>query len=363
MNQVVSEIDSPSNSQSISLQIIEAGDNHHFAETFGNNVEQFLNKLGGPSAIFVKGQDASRTRAVCTLLHGNEPSGTEAIFHFLKAGETPRYNALFIIASVSAASTSPTFTHRMLPGKRDLNRCFRAPFDDEQGLLANAILNLVHEVKPECLIDIHNTSGSGPAFGVAITEDQDHLALTSLFTNDLIVTDLRLGALMELSERDVPTVTIECGGAKDRSSAIIAQEGLHRYLSSEEVLASKSTDKTHRDYPVNIYHNPIRLETKGDAEVAYENTPNPKAVITLPEQAEKFNYGMLTKDECIGILNNQGFEALTARDHLGQERLSDHFDARDGKLYPKYPIKVFMVTTNAMIARTDCLFYFIACPG
>ena len=363
LSQVVNEIDSPERKGSSTLRIIEAGDGQHFEETFGQDVEKFLSKLGGPSAIFIKGQDTSRTRAVCTLLHGNEPSGTEAIFHFLKSGETPRYNALFIIASVSAASTPPLFSHRMLPGKRDLNRCFRAPFEDAQGLLANAILSLVHEVKPECLIDIHNTSGSGPAFGVAITEDQDHLALTSLFTNDLIVTDLRLGALMELSERDVPTVTIECGGAKDRSSAIIAQEGLHRYLLSEEVLASKSSDKTHRDYPVNIYHNPIRLETKGDAEVAYENALNPNAVITLPEQAEKFNYGMLTKDECIGTLDNQGFEALTARDHIGQERLCEHFKERDGKLYPKYPIKVFMVTTNAMIARTDCLFYFIACPG
>lgn len=323
-------------------------------ETLGETPETFLRQLGQASAIYIVGENRDSTRAVCTLLHGNEPSGTRAIYHYLKSGETPATNVVFIIASVEAASQEPVFSNRMLPGKRDLNRCFRPPFDDEQGVIARAILDLMHEVKPECLIDIHNTSGSGPAFGVAITEDKDHVALTSLFTNDLIVTDLRLGALMELSESEVPTVTIECGGAQDHSSQIIAQEGLNRFLSAKQVLADEA-----ESYPVNIYHNPIRLETIGDAEVAYEETPNPNAVITLSEQAEKFNYGTLTKNERIGVLAHEGILALTAKDHDGIERLSEYFEARDGGLYPLHPIKVFMVTTNPFIAKTDCLFYFI----
>lgn len=325
-------------------------------QDLGETPEAFLAWLGAASAIFIKGQDTSCTRAVCTLLHGNEPSGTQAVFHYLKSQAIPRVNALFIIASVDAAATEPSFSHRMLPGKRDLNRCFRAPYKDEQGQIAKAILDLVHTLQPECLIDIHNTSGSGPAFGVSITGDRDHIALTSLFTNDLIVTDLRLGALMELSESDVPTVTIECGGAKDHSAHIIAHEGLHRYLSSETVLA-----RADNDYMVNIYHNPIRLETIDEAEVAYAEDPNEKAVITLSAQAEKFNYGTLTVDECIGTLAGEGFKKLTAKDYLGHECIQDFFEERDGGLYPRRPLKVFMVTTNPFIARTDCLFYFIAC--
>ena len=315
----------------------------------GASPEDFLACLRKASAVFINGKSAEKTRAVCTLLHGNEPSGVRAIYDYLKS------NAVFIIASVEAASCEPVFSNRMLPGKRDLNRCFNGPFDDEQGLLARAILELVHEIKPECLVDLHNTSGSGPAFGVAITEDQDHLALTSLFTNDLIVTDLRLGALMELSEQDVKTVTIECGGANDPSSQIIATEGLHRFLSSKRVLADAA-----EGYPVNVYHNPVRLETKNAFEVAYEDNPNPKAVLTLPSQAEKFNYGTLTKDESIGILGNEGFSALTAKDQRGREHIDAFFEARDGGLYPRHPIKVFMVTKNPLIAKTDCLFYFIS---
>jgi len=323
----------------------------------GHSTEDFLRYLKKPTAILLSGKDSNRTRAVCTLLHGNEPSGTEAIFEYLKSGEQPLVDTLFIIASVEAASLRPLFSTRMPTGKRDLNRCFRPPYDDEQGQVAKAIWDLVQKIKPECLIDIHNTSGSGPAFGVAIAEDENHLAITSLFTNDLIVTDLRLGALMELSEKDVITVTIECGGAQDPSSRIIAQEGLHRYLSTEQVLAEPDNE-----YPVNIYHNPIRLETRNQGEVAYAEIPCGNAVITLPTQAEKFNYGMITKDEAIGFLSTNGLASLTAKDHLGQERLEDFFEAREGKLYARHSIKVFMVTTNPFIAKTDCLFYFIG-PG
>ena len=45
----------------------------------GNNVEEFLRALGGPACLFLRGQDRSRTRALVTLLHGNEPSGAIAL--------------------------------------------------------------------------------------------------------------------------------------------------------------------------------------------------------------------------------------------------------------------------------------------
>lgn len=323
-------------------------------DDFGISVESFLRYLQKATAILLTGQDSSKTRAVCTLLHGNEPSGIQAIFDYLKSKKKPRFDTLFIIGSVQAASIEPFFSQRMQVGKRDLNRCFRAPYYDQQGQIAKAILDVLKQVKPECLIDMHNTSGSGPSFGVAIAEDANHIAITSLFTNDLIVTDLRLGALMELSEANMITVTIECGGAWDRSSQIIAHEGLHRYLSAERVMASAKNQ-----YPINIFHNPIRLETKNQGEVAYANKPCAAAVITLPEQAYKFNYGMLTIDEFIGYVNQDGFAQLTAIDHLGKERLDEFFEMREGKLFSRHPIKVFMMTTNPFIAKTDCLFYFI----
>ncbi len=337
---------------SAALHIIENPN----AADIGDNPESFLAWLAKPTAIKVTGKDSSRVRCVCTLLHGNEPSGTQAVFQYLKTGEIPAVDAWFIIASVEAARKTPLFSNRMLENNRDLNRCFKAPFDDEQGRLAKSILDFIHNIKPECLVDIHNTSGSGPAFGVAIKDDSDHAAITSLFTNDLIVTDLRLGALMELSESDVTTVTIECGGVNDYAASIIAQEGIHRYLSAEHVLAKEGIE-----YLVNTFHNPIRLETKDDGKVAYQDEIDLSAVITLPVQAEKFNYGTLTPEEAIGYLGANGFSRMTAKDQKGVEHIEEYFEARAGQLFAKHPMKIFMATTSPFIARTDCLFYFIGC--
>ncbi len=324
----------------------------------GDSVTSFLQRLAGPAAIFLSGKDASRTRAVCTLLHGNEPSGIYAVYNYLSLGIEPVVNTLFIIGSTLAALTEPAFTHRMLQGKRDLNRCFKPPFDDEQGEIAEAILKLIHSVKPEALIDLHNTSGSGPAFGVSIKEDADHRALTSLFTNDLIVTDLRLGAVMEISESDVPTVTIECGGANDTSAKFVAQEGLLRYLGADNIRAEKGVD-----YRVNIFKNPIRLELKPGGGAAYSNDKQNDADITFPENAERLNYGMVPHEEPLACLGDKGVAVLTAKDHKGNERFSEFFEVCDGQLFSKHPIKLFMVTTNSEIAASDCLFYFIGCSN
>ncbi len=322
----------------------------------GDSVEVFLQNLSGPTAIFLKGKDTSRTRAICTLLHGNEPSGVYAIHNYLALGIEPAVNTLFIVASVQAALSKPAFSHRFLKGKRDLNRCFKPPFDDEQGAIADAILQLIHSVKPEALIDLHNTSGSGPAFGVSIKEDADHLALTSLFTNDLIVTDLRLGAIMEISESDVPTVTIECGGANDTSAKFVAQEGILRYLGADNIRAEMGLD-----YRVNIFKNPIRLELKQGGIAAYSNDKQSDADITLAENAERLNYGMVPHEEPLAFLGDKGLAVLTAKDYKGTERLGEFFEVSDGQLFSKHPIKLFMVTTSSEIAASDCLFYFIGC--
>ena len=105
----------------------------------------------------------------------------------------------------------------------------------------------------------------------------------------------------------------------------------------------------------------IRLETIANAPVAYAHELQENAAITLPVRADKFNYGMLTKDEMIGYVKPNALKLLTAKDHLGVERLQDFFVLKENQLYARHPLKVFMATTNPFIAKTDCLFYFIGC--
>ncbi|EED36683.1 conserved hypothetical protein [Luminiphilus syltensis NOR5-1B] len=319
----------------------------------GQDAVAMLEALGGPTALFFSGVDARRTRAVVTLLHGNEPSGVFALREWLLSGKRPAVNLLFIVASVHAALTPPQFSHRMLPRARDLNRCFKGPFDDEQGLLAQDILSLLEVYSPEAVIDIHNTSGSGPAFGVCTHLDRQHDALISIFTRRLVLSHLNLGALMEISDDSCPTVTVEVGGRLDDEAHALAIEGLFRFATADRVLAPEG--KT--DWGLEVFGAPIRLELQSGVTVAYHESPKPGYDVTLRADIEHHNFGTVSPDTPLGWLAGTPESVFRAQDAAGSCAVARLVRDEGGQLFPASTLRLFMITTNAAIAESDCLFY------
>jgi Succinylglutamate desuccinylase / Aspartoacylase family len=328
------------------------------AAELGNNVEEFLRRLGGPACIFLQGEDDSRTRALVTLLHGNEPSGAMALYRWLKSGRRPAVNVVCIVASVVAALEPPLFSHRMLPRARDLNRCFRPPFEDVQGVLAEEILEILHVHHPEAVVDLHNTSGSGPSFGVCTHMDRQHDALVSIFTQRLIVSNLNLGALMEISEHSYPTVTVEVGGRLDDEAHELAYEGMCRYFQARTVLAHEDTD-----WGLELLRDPIRLELNDNVTLTYAEAPSVNYDITLKTDIEHHNFGTVAPDTLLGWASGPERSLFTALDAGGRCAVTRLVRIIDGQLYPAEPLKLFMITNNAAIAESDCLFYAVADDG
>tara|TARA_R110002110_G_scaffold91264_2_gene237438 strand:- start:56381 stop:57415 length:1035 start_codon:yes stop_codon:yes gene_type:complete len=324
----------------------------------GANVQAFLNKLGGPACLLLEGEDSSRTRAFVTLLHGNEPSGAMALQRWLASGQRPAVNVVCIVASVAAALEEPVFTHRMLPRARDLNRCFRPPFDDAQGALAEEILEILRLHRPEAIVDMHNTSGSGPSFGVCTHMDRHHDALVSLFTQRLIVSYLDLGALMEISEQSCPTVTVEVGGRQDDAAHELAYEGLCRYFTESDVLRPQQTD-----WGLELLRDPIRLELNEHITLTYADQPCANYDITLKPDIEHHNFGGVTPETLLGWAQGPERHLFTALDVGGQCAVTRLVRITDGELYPAQPLKLFMITNNAAIAESDCLFYAVRNDG
>lgn len=321
----------------------------------GKSTIEFLNALPGPTHIHLKGSDSSRSRAAVTLLHGNEPSGLFAIFELLKRDLKPVVDIHFFILNVDAAKQAPGFIYRMLPQHKDMNRCFKEPFgESEPELVAKSLLENLRQLQPECVIDIHNTSGSSPSFGVTAFMNERHDALVSLFTHRMIVTDLKLGSLMEISETMMPAVTIECGGAQDLESNVLAAEGLSRYLTLDDVLS-----KQHGDMTLEFFHNPMRLELHKDKDIAYGDHPLLEDGVTLLSSVENYNFGFVDTTVHLGFVSGDLPSTLTLIDNSGKERISDYFELREGGLYPRKKIKLFMVTSNPEIARKDCLLYLV----
>ncbi len=315
----------------------------------------FLQALPGPTHIYIPGRDGSRCRAVVSLLHGNEPSGFMAIHALLRQDIKPAVDMHFFIASVAAARARPLFFYRMLPGERDLNRCFRPPFDNNaQSQLAKAMLDKLQPLKPEAIIDVHNTSGAGPSFGVAVHMDAHHEALVSLFSHRLVITDLVLGSVMELTETLCPTVTIECGGAKDDESDRVALIGMTQFVGLEDVL-NLAPDNIAMEF----FRNPLRLELQDGAAISYGIQPLAIKGINLLPDVEHLNFSYVEPHTPLGFITGELTTVLRARSNSGEDNLQHYFMVQDNQLLTRLRMKFFMVTNNPEIARTDCLLYFV----
>ena len=324
------------------------------SSTIGQDPEEFLRLLRGPTWLWLEGQDRSRTRSVTTLLHGNEPSGTRALHRFLRSGTRPATNVVALVASVDAALAPPGFANRMLPGRKDLNRCFADAGTDPDARLARTILADLRAARPEALVDLHNTSGRGPYYGVGTRANAEQLALVALFSRYHVLTDIRLGTLMEAAEDDWPTVTIECGGARDPGSDEIAYAGLTRYLCAPTLFDAQTPDPA-----VSVLRHPIRVRLASGAAISYGSEPAPGARLTLRRDIDRFNSSVLTEAEPIGWAASM--DAMTACDGNGVERRDELLTLREGCLYARQPLRLFMATTDARIAAEDCLFYAVFC--
>jgi len=322
------------------------------ASELSATVEAFLDGLGGPVWIHVPGKDRSRTRVVTTLLHGNEPSGVRALHRWLRSESTPLVDMVCIIGAVEAAVAPPGFYYRCLPNVKDLNRCFREPFEGPEGRLTRTILEWLRVLGPEALIDLHNTSGRSPAYSVTTRVTLPHLSLTSLFSDQLIQTDLRLGTLMEATEDDWPTIVVECGGASSLESDQVAFEGLRRYVAEEDVLEHASASSH-----VRVFQHPIRVELCKGRNVTYESSPNWNVDLTLLPDVDKYNLDCVQSGEMIGWVRPSYLDVLLARGGDGQDQTRELFLEDAGRLVMAKRARILMMTTNPTIAAKDCLFY------
>ncbi len=315
-----------------------------------NSLEEFLSFIGRPTWFFFPGKLNHSCRVITTLLHGNEPSGCHAVFKLIKENFTPEVDSWVLIASVDTALKEPVFTHRYKDGVQDLNRCFRAPWITETEQLAKQIKRDIEDFQPEAVIDVHNTSGAGPGFCVSTSKSVMMDQLACIFTNSLVITNIKLGALMEV-EFNCPVLTVECGGNKSELSHLFAYNGIRKYLSIADLASIQITDDLQH------YLHPLRLELKKGHKLAYGDSLKEDSDITLCHSIEYQNFGTTVPEKRLGWLGNKGLESLLVLNSENLNLVGEYFNNRDGELYTKKHLHLFMVTTNKTIAEADCLFY------
>lgn len=319
-----------------------------------DTLHSWLFEMPRATVIEIKGNDPSRCRVVSALVHGNEPSGLVAAYEYLRnvlTKQAPATNVALIISSVRAARHEPMFTHRFMPGEFDLNRRFGlTDTHDRVSELAQNITGYIRDKKPEAVIDLHNTSGSSPSFAVAVSDQPAIKKIAGLFTAKLIVTHLSVGALME-QNFNCPVVTIECGGANESSSHQLAIKGLIAFVECED-LTALSNDK------LQVFVQPIRVTAQEGVSLCYSDSAEPDVGITLLTRIEQLNQQPIEPGTCLGWLHPKMTDCLQAINDKGINVINDMFD-RDSqnRLVAKNKLQLFMATSRADIALSDCLFY------
>ncbi|WP_286261302.1 succinylglutamate desuccinylase/aspartoacylase domain-containing protein [Thalassotalea atypica] len=323
------------------------------ANDIPNTYHKWLSDLTAPTIIDFKKEGCDRWRVVTTLLHGNEPSGFIALYQWIKqeAFKDIAVNIRFIVCSVEAAKFEPAFSTRFLSGGKDINRCFGIKSLADYYLRAELIASCIRQVKPEAVVDLHNTSGKSASFCVSCHEDKEHLALATLFCNNVIITDLNIGALME-QNFSCSIVAIECGGALEQTAHDTALRGLGQFCAKENILV----DEIDEDF--DVFHQPVRFKLNQTTELNYTNTL-PDNGVSLRPDIEELNRGITPSGTSIGWVDDAGLSNFNIEDAETHGNVDDYFDIVDNQMFTKCDLRLFMATTNPTIAVHDCLFYFI----
>lgn len=314
--------------------------------------EEWLRALRGPAVVRLTGRDRGRCRGVSTLLHGDEPSGLHALHAYVKSGAVPATDVVATIGAVDAALAEPVFSHRFLPTRRDLNRCFPGGDGDVDARLARAIFDALSARTPELVVDLHNTSGKNPCFGVVPALDPPRLRIVALFTTLVMKADRHLGTLNDAFAKTAPSVTVECGQAQDPAAHALAKAGLRALLSLEDATSTPLPD-------FEVFAGNLRVRFADDANVCFGASATDGQDLTLLPDVDRFNFAVVPKHTVLGFLGAKRAWPFVALDDGGRDVSRELFACDGDLLVTAKELVPALMTTSIRAARADCWTYVV----
>lgn len=315
------------------------------------DLEGFLEWLGQPAIFHLKGADSSRCRVLSGGLHGNEPSGFYAIHELLKAPPVLPVDAVLVLGNVPAALHEVPFTHRFVPGTPDMNRVWGPDAVGPMHDLAMRIREYLDPLPCEAFVDLHNNTGRNPIYGVLIADDPNRVALGRAWTHRFVLYGGQsMGTFLEVYEPRAPGVVIECGQAGNAAADHRALAGACRFLESDDPFAAKwaSNLELHR------YRSIARIHVSEDLQLAFDDSRT-VADLTISPSIDRYNFQVMEAGSHLAFCNENGY--LTVIGNEGADVTDDYLETRDGVIFLKRSIVPVMMTTDGVVAKSDCLLY------
>lgn len=286
---------------------------------------------------------------IAVLQHGDETVGLD-VMKRLQAWMTthPLPRSLWIfVGNVEAAEAGK----RRLSADTDFNRLW-AGGDTPLHAMAGEIKSELAAAGPFAAIDFHNNTGANPHYSLVhgLSGEDRHLA--SLFSPNAILT-LTPPAMMSLALRPIcPSVTAECGLARDPQGGEAGFDFL---------MAVLHLDHWHgeEDRTLRLYEITGRVEVDAEAEIGFE--AHADADLELPATIEKWNFFERPEGSVFARLP-RGHSPLRVVDEAGRD-LTDRFIAVEGdRAVLKRAVTPVMLTRSVTAIRDDCLCYFMEPP-
>lgn len=317
-------------------------------EMIPEQLNAFIALLPGPTVIRVAGRTCQQ-RVVITLLQGDQALGVELVHRYLLEQRFPEYTLLFVIVSVQAACFGALFSHRQLPGHRNLERCFHEPYSGEQGQLAGHLRDLLVKLSPEFILDIHNNRRACLTFALALTSDTSTQHLSAAFSQHLLVGSPQEGALIDL-DLDCPVVAV----IFSNQDALEPTTCFERFVAVIE----KPLDSSSEQPLPSLLTTPYRLEVRSGASLAFADKPVFGMNVTLRQDLPSLCAQHCLPGEPLGWVDHNQLDHFRLGRHDQPCQVNDFFDASSQRLIVRQPIRVMMAAAAPREAKEDFVLLF-----
>jgi hypothetical protein len=299
-----------------------------------------------------------RARFVSCLLHGNEPSGFQAMVEVLRRGERFPFDLWVLIGNVRAATEDGLYGHRHLDDQEDFNRVWGIadPATDMQRCGAEILAEL-READLEAAVDIHNNSGRNPFYAILTELSPAGQQLASLCADAVLLWRLRADTLMEALAPRCPAVSVECG-APHRDGTTFASRVVHRFLTAEGFDGVDGAGVPVDATGDGMLETRDRVTVCPDVDLAFGTGLADGYDLVVAPDLDRYNFGLLPAGETIGYVTPGTPMPLCATDMDGNDVADQLFRITDdGRVVVVDDVVPLMMTTTVLQTRRDCLFY------
>lgn len=304
-------------------------------EFFNLDPERMHTIFPNPTLIHIKGV-SSRTVFVSTLLHGNETSGIKVLQEVFSRGGLEA-NVLLLIGNVEAAKNNL----RRMPNQVDFNRVWSGP-TLSQTHWAQAVLSEVRRVKPLAVVDIHNSTGRNPSYGVISYLEDKHIHLASEFSKNIVYSHEPRTTLVSTLGEQFPAVVLECGPSGDKEGIRLGTDFLHRLLNFRRIERKTSE--------VVLMESIARIFVTGDFGFGDQ-----KRDLNFVSDLDLKNFVELPAGDIWGTIKNKDdFRVIGPED---RDRTAEYFSLDGGVIKVKASFIPSLISLSQTAVNQDCLCY------